>query len=127
MKALKRFFKREQNPFFVKLEKINCRHGFAKRIEKAFYLGGFVYSLENYERALKAVSKGKLNQFLSKVHYNTLEDNVEVFLIQNENMQYKIITILDPLELYQREEVLDMIDCRDISIYDQGNFNQIYP
>lgn len=127
MKALNNFFRKEQNPLFAKLKKLNHKHSFAKSFEKAFYLGGFVYTSENYERAIKAISEGTLICLLNEVQYNTLEDNVEFYLVQDEKRYYKIVAILDPVELYQREEVLDVIDCKDTSMYDQDHLQQIYP
>jgi hypothetical protein len=115
----------KENPFFTKLKKVNSREKFADKIISAFYLGGLVYSKENHEKILKAISANELSPFLKEAIYNTLENNLELYYIQEASGQAKIIVIVDYLELYQNEEVIEVIPCNGYLNIPVGE--KIYP
>ena len=122
------FKNKKVDPFYVKLKKLNHRHNFVDRINSAYYLGGVVYSNENYEKILQAISQNGLNVFFEENLYNTRKDNIELFWVNDENKLSKIIIILDPVELYENEEILKIIVAPSSDLMNMLTMaRQIYP
>lgn len=91
-----------------------------------FYLGGGPYNEQVYEEALKAITESRLDVFLEKLKYNVKEDNLELYLIKYNLQKAHIVIVYDPFELYQREEVLNIIPFKNYSSLEM-NAEQIYP
>ena len=120
------FKKRTEDPFYEKLKDINKREPFAAIIKKAFYLGGFVFSSQGAELVEEAILQNRLKIFLEDISYNIREDNIELYLIEDELNQVKVIVIRDPVELYNQEKVLKIIP-GSYSLVDEVASKQIYP
>ena len=128
MNLFSMFKNKKVDPFYVKLKKLNHRHNFVDRINSAYYLGGVVYSNENYEKILQAISQNGLNVFFEENLYNTRKDNIELFWVNDENKLSKIIIILDPVELYENEEILKIIVAPSSDLMNMLTMaRQIYP
>jgi hypothetical protein len=127
MGLLKMFSSKEENPFFTKLKKLNSKQNFAHRIERAFFLGGVVYTNKNYENLVNAISSNELGIFLENNAYDTQRDNIELYWMADDTGQAKILVILDPLELYDKEEILNTIPSTDSFLDGIITKQQIYP
>jgi hypothetical protein len=98
--------KEKENPFFTKLKRVLSKDIKLESIRSIYYLGGFEYSKNGYEKARAAILSGNLNSFLKSISYNVQQDNIELYLMDF-GLRRSIVMILDPVELYQRETVLD--------------------
>jgi len=116
-----------ENPLYVKLNRINSKVQFATKIVKAFYLGGTVYSDENHARLLQAVRESSLNSFLENNPYDTQEDNIELYWIEDDRNDTKIIVVLDFLELYESERILHVLPSTNHFVKNVNKAEQINP
>ncbi|QRY60422.1 hypothetical protein BCY89_03495 [Sphingobacterium siyangense] len=118
---------RQKNPFYEKLKAINRRKSFLNKVERAFYLGGFKYTSNGYEIVKNAIYQGKLNSILSEQNYDVREDNIELYLIENDLKLLNLIVIFDPYGLYFGEDLIGIIPC-DITVLNKLNkIEQIFP
>jgi hypothetical protein len=118
---------KKKNPFYEKLKAINRRKSFLDKVERAFYLGGFKYTSNGYEIVKNAIYQGKLNSILSEQNYDVREDNIELYLIENDLKLLNLIVIFDPYELYVGEDLIGIIPC-DITVLNKLNkIEQIFP
>ncbi|QQT28768.1 hypothetical protein I6I99_15515 [Sphingobacterium multivorum] len=118
---------RQKNPFYEKLKAINRRKSFLNKVEQAFYLGGFKYTSNGYEIVKNAIYQGKLNSILSEQNYDVREDNIELYLIENDLKLLNLIVIFDPYGLYFGEDLIGIIPC-DITVLNKLNkIEQIFP
>lgn len=117
---------KQENPFFTKLKILYAKQDFSGTIESAYYLGGVVYSNENYINLVQAVADNTLNDFLEKKFYDTQEDNIELYWIKDHGLQSKVVIILDPSELYESEQILDVIASTNDYWSDVSCAQQIY-
>ena len=127
MGLLNIFGSKQENPFFTKLKKLNSKQNFAHRIERAFFLGGVVYTAKNYDNLINAISSNELGIFLENNTYDTQRDNIELYWLEDDGHQAKILVILDPLELYGKEEILNTIPSTVDFLGSVFKKQQIYP
>jgi hypothetical protein len=120
-----KFFGGVQNPYYKKLKRILDYQKVIHVYDKIYFLGGFEYSEDIYSKFIESMNEGKMKQFLDSVKYNTQKDNVELYLIEDNESSY-LLTLLDPLELLSGEQVLDIIKSPRINI-DDASYEQIYP
>lgn len=120
-------FRKKNNPFYEKLKEINKRKPFLNKVKRAFYLGDFKYTSNGFEIIKNAIYQGKLNSILSEQNYDVREDNIELYLIENDLEQLNLIVIFDPYELYVGEDLIRIIPC-DITVLSKiNNIEQIFP
>ena len=85
-----------------------------------------MFSSEGSELVEEAIFQNRLKTFLEGVSYNAQEDNIELYLIEDELNQVKVIVVWDPVELYSQEKVLKIIP-GSYSLVDEVAAEQIYP
>jgi hypothetical protein len=127
MGLLNMFDSKKENPFFTKLKNLNSKQNFAGKIVKAYYLGGVVYNDENYENVMQAISESSLDVFFENNTYNTQENNIELYWIDDDKEQIKILVLLDPVELYENEKVLEIVPSTNDFTGKVTKAQQIYP
>ena len=69
----------------------------------------------------------QIKSVLKEVGYNTQENNIELYLVEDDAEQSRLIIILDPVELYNREELLKVIPCNMTLLEGLEETQQIYP
>jgi hypothetical protein len=121
------FNAKKASSFFAKLKGLNAKQKFADKIEKAYYLGGVVYNDENYTNVLQAVYNNTLDEFLKTRSYNTQQDNIELYWVKDDKDESKILLVLDPVELYESEKVLEIISSTNDYWINLSGAQLIYP
>lgn len=110
MNLLSRLFRyKPQNPYYTKLKKSLASGNFSLGIKSAYFLFGIPYNKTDVESLKKAIIENKLNEVKERNPYNVQVDNVELYLVEDENAKFYIIFLLDPYELYSSESILDIM------------------
>ena len=111
MSILNRLMKKSdnKNPLYIKLKKAILKQKFKIDIKSAYFLFGIPYSISNLEIMKKAISENTLSELKKKVLYDVLQDNIELYLIEDSNDKLYMILLLDPYELYERESIIEII------------------
>jgi hypothetical protein len=128
MSWLKRLFDmQDHDPYYIKIKTALHKMEIDKNIAEAYYLGGCVYSSENYKNILLSIANNTLFQFLNKEKFDVQKDNMELYLISYRNDEKKLIVLCDPYELYQTEEILKVISpYNHVKVQDE-RIKKIYP
>ena len=114
---------RINNPVFQKLSSCLKRSAYSINISKAYFLFGTPYSQSVVSNLKNAITKNQLDLYRKQsVSYDTLVDNIELYLVENDENRFFIVFLLDYYELYYCEEILDIfpvenIDCEKDLIY----------
>ena len=123
---VKRLLGRSENVYYKKLKRILKHQDIINQYTHIYFLGAFEYNDENYDK-YKELETAALIKFLSATKYNAQRDNVEIFLIKNTHSQSTyLLTLLDPVELYSPEQILDITISPDLDLVDL-NYEQIFP
>lgn len=121
------FDRQDKNIYYKKIEKLLRKQGLSHNMIEAYMLGGSVYSLENYDKALIAIKQNTFKNFLDTIAFDTQKDNMEFYLINYKSEKSKLIIVYDPFELYEPERILKILPyCEDLNA--QGiSTEKIYP
>lgn len=119
--------KTPKNIFYKKIVTSLRRFGIDSNFLEAYYLGGCVYTSENYKNILLAVENNTIFEFFDIIQFNSQKDNVELYLINYGNGEEKLIILYDPYELYRNEEILDVLSPRKDMEISNGLTKRIYP
>ncbi len=117
---------RINNPVFQKLISCLKRAAYSINISKAYFLFGTPYSQSVVSNLKNAITKNQLDLYRKQsVSYDTLVDNIELYLVENDENRFFIVFLLDYYELYFCEEILDIIpveniDCEKDLIYSKN-------
>ena len=103
------FNNNKANPYYVKLRKCLKRKHIEKDIATAYFLFGIPHSANNLEIIKKAIAENKLDEVRQNISYNVQVDNIELYLIEYSNTDKYILLLLDPYEIYTREDILEII------------------
>jgi hypothetical protein len=109
MKWLNFIKKKKENPFFTKLKGLIPLSIKLKDIKSIFYVGGIAYSESDYEKVKTAILENELDSFLKRVVYDVHHDNIELYLVEDKADNQVILLLFDPVELYQKEQILEII------------------
>jgi len=97
------------NPLYIKLKEALLRQEFKIDIKGAYFLFGIPYSISNLEMMKQAVLSNTLSEVKKNVLYDVLQDNIELYLVEDSNDKSYMILLLDPYELYETETILEII------------------
>lgn len=103
------FYNKKVNPYYVKLRKRLKEKHREKDIVTAYFLFGITYSTDNLEEVKKAIAENKLDELRQNISFNVQVDNIELYLVEYANTDKYIILLLDPYELYTREDIIEII------------------
>lgn len=103
------FHNNKANPYYVKLRKCLKEKHIEKDIATAYFLFGIPRSANNLEVIKKAIAENTLDKLRQNISYNVQVDNIELYLIEYTNNDKYIILLLDPYEIYTREDILEII------------------
>lgn len=110
MNLLSRLLNRKkQNPYYIKLNESLIRKGVNIDIKSAYFLFGIPYNESNFEELKKAVAENRIKEIKENRPYDVRLDNIELFLIQDADDNRYIIFLLDPYELYETEQILEIM------------------
>lgn len=96
------------NASFLNLVKALREKDFEKNIHEAFYLGGFVYSDDNYSSALLSIENSTLGQLINALEYDVRLDDLEFYYLVYNTGETKLIVVFDPFELYASTQILNI-------------------
>lgn len=114
---VKKIFGSVENPYYKKLRKSLASQKALSQYKRIYFLGGFEYSDDIYSRFKEHLNAGELKSFFQITRYNAQGDNVELYLIENDESTY-LLTLLDSFELLNGEQVLDVIRSPRIKLQD---------
>lgn len=119
------FFGSVQSPYYKKLKRVLDSQKLISKYNKIYYLGGFEYSDSIHTQFKEYLDTGKLKEFLENAKYNAQGDNIEIYLIENNETNF-LLALLDPLELFGGEQILDIIKSPRIKL-EEVKHELVYP
>jgi hypothetical protein len=110
MNIFQRFFRgtKDQNPYYIKLNKTLLRSGEKIKVNKAYFLLGLPDSFENRRDLKDAIARDTLKKLKDLKAYDVAVNNLELYFIEDASKCY-LVVLLDPYELYESEQILEVI------------------
>lgn len=106
MKFLDNLFKKKDNPFFA-IFKQALPKGTDLSNSKVYHIKSFEYTDSNMELFNKNRDTEDLYYVLDKLAYNSQSNNVGIYYVVNLNGQNEIYLVSDPLELLEKEYIME--------------------
>lgn len=103
----------KENAYYIKLRRSLLQNKFNKEIRSAYFLLGVPNTSANLASLKKAISDNSLTMLKKTIPYDVKRDNLELYLIKDNSNNYYFIILLDPIELYEGEQVLDIMPVND--------------
>lgn len=106
MKFLDNLFKKKENPFYI-IFKQALPKGTDLSNSKVYHIRSFEYTDSNMKLFNKSRDTKDFFHVLDKLEYNSQSNNVSVYYVVNPNGQNDIYLVSDPLELLEKEYVIE--------------------
>ena len=97
------------NVDYSKLSKALLKTGFKNKIKSAYRVLGIVNSVENLNKLKKAITENNLKQLKDEATYDVMLDDLDLYFITDLGDKNYFIILLDPYELLQSEQALEII------------------
>jgi hypothetical protein len=125
MKWSNLFNRKNENTFFTKVKPLILKVVRLKEIENLYYLGGFAYNEKALKNIKGLISANALESFLKENSFDSQGDNIELYFLEERSGKKSIIFILDFVELYEKEKILEVIPVKE-SLSEIGSAEKIY-
>ena len=109
MSFLNIFFNRSRHPMLRKFQGATNL-----KFKEVYYCFGFEYSIENLSLFKAYLNQNELFKAKEVLKYNVKENNVEVFLVKNNNHNLSIITILDFYEPLFKDKIIEQVSISEM-------------
>ena len=100
------FGRKKENPFLIIFRQVSPKN-FDFDNSNLYHIKSFEYTNENMQAFDKNIKKKNLYDILNKLNYNSQSNNVSVYYSSNSESQNKIYLVSDPLELYEKEYIME--------------------
>ncbi|OAE90432.1 hypothetical protein [Flavobacterium psychrophilum] len=110
MKLFGNLFRKKEHPYFEILRYV-LPENFEFNNYKIYYIKGFEMTDKNIELFVLNSDKEDFVSILKELKYNSQADNVSVYYLEKELDRGEIILITDPLELYEKEQIIKRYSC----------------
>lgn len=110
MKLFGDLFKKKGNPYFEILRYVLPK-SFDFNSYKIYYIKGFEMTNKNIELFVLNSDKEGFVNILKELKYNSQANNVSVYYLEKKANQGEVILITDPLELYEKEQIIKRYNC----------------
>lgn len=123
MEFIKKIFgykKKEENATYTLLRKALPRDFDFNNISKVYSIISYEYDEGLIEELKTVIRDNKLLSFSKVKEFNSSKDAVELFLIEKKNNIFSICIMFSPVEFYENEYILDIININyviDISCF----------
>lgn len=106
MKYLEKLFKKKENPFYTIFRQVLPK-GIDLTNSKVYHIKSFEYTDSNMDLFNRNKYSNEFIHILAKLEYNSRSSNVSIYYVINPNGQNDIYLIADPLELMEKEYVIE--------------------
>ena len=110
MKLFGNLFKKKGNPYFEILRCVLPENLDYNRY-KIYYIKGFEMTDKNIESFILNSDKEDFVRVLKELKYNSQVNNVSIYYLEKELNRGEVILITDPLELYEKEQIIKRYNC----------------
>ena len=97
------------NPYYIKLHKALLKKGLDIKVNRAYFLLGLPDSIENRQELRDSIAHNALKRLKDSKAYDVTVNNLELYFIEDEDNRACLIVLLDPYELYESEQILEVI------------------
>jgi hypothetical protein len=125
---LKNIFRsgKKEDPSLTTLQSLIPKGSVISDFTKVLYLGGYGYPDQIKENLKKSILANDLKSFLKSIPYNKDENSMILYYVISSNGKSYIVSVYEPNELYEQNQIIDIIPCESQFI-NTLNTEVIYP
>lgn len=103
-------FVKAENDRFVLLKKALPKEVDLNQIREIKFLTAMKYREGILDDLKLVIKKNEIINFVKKNEFNSLNDALELYLFQKKDYTYSIYILFSPVEFYENEYIVDIID-----------------
>ncbi len=116
MNLINALLRKKENPYYIKLRNCLLRQKITYQMSKAYFLFGLAYHENIISEIKNAINNNELKKVKNSSTYDVTKDNVELYLLQDNNENLLIVILLDYYELTTPEKIIDAIPVQIVDV-----------